>query len=487
MNTAMECYFMAFTVVLYALLVAIGAAHHEPWADEAQAWLVASDNSWLELQWKYLRHEGSPGLWHTILYLPAHLGLPYETSIASVAAVVAIAGVALFLWHSPLPSWLNALVPFTFFVLYQYAVVARSYCLFLVLLGLAALFLKTWSTRPLRLSIVLVLLSHVSVHGALLSLAFIAQVSADMFAGRREYRSWAAGRGAAAVALFALNGFVLLLLMQRPPDLAFAAIASETLGEGLTAGAHYAGMAFAGHALPLPVANIVLLFGGITLIWAAMRGAVFGLVGAVLLSILAGAQYSNVWHEGALFLAWLFGLWIAWDRFRPQDRFRQRLVTYITTAIVTLHVFYGVATWRQDLFDGYSGAREAARYLKERLAPGQTLWAYDFTAVAIQPYFDRPVFGNFTAAGEGKRFFLWSTRNFQSALPLLPKWQKQLCEHKPDLVFTLRESRYPEKFDVNAFEACGYEIEREFPGTIFFQGLRLNEMTYLLLRRRADS
>ena len=49
-----------FVFALYAILLAAVVSEHEPWMDEAQAWLLAKDSSLTELFVKYLRYEGSP-------------------------------------------------------------------------------------------------------------------------------------------------------------------------------------------------------------------------------------------------------------------------------------------------------------------------------------------------------------------------------------------------------------------------------------------
>jgi len=102
---------------IFATLLGIAVSHHEPWMDEAQAWLLAKDTGVKELLLKYLRYEGSPGLWHLILMVPAKLGLPYFT-INILSAVFAATGVWLFIKHAPFPPLIKILYPFTFFVFF---------------------------------------------------------------------------------------------------------------------------------------------------------------------------------------------------------------------------------------------------------------------------------------------------------------------------------------------------------------------------------
>jgi hypothetical protein len=110
---------------LYAGLLAAGIHQHEPWFDEAQAWLLARDSRLLDLINIHLRYEGSPGLWHLILSPVAQSGFPYA-SLNRIGALFAMFGVANFLLYAPFPLFIRILFPFSYFMLYQYAIVARS-------------------------------------------------------------------------------------------------------------------------------------------------------------------------------------------------------------------------------------------------------------------------------------------------------------------------------------------------------------------------
>src|ERR1700757_4394308 len=54
-------------------VVAFTLQYHEKWADEAQAWLIARDLDLKTIWFHELRYEGSPGLWHTILWAGQHV------------------------------------------------------------------------------------------------------------------------------------------------------------------------------------------------------------------------------------------------------------------------------------------------------------------------------------------------------------------------------------------------------------------------------
>src|SRR5215472_9725730 len=59
-------------LTLWIAVVGYTIQHHEKWADEAQAWLIARDLDLRTIWFHELRYEGSPGLWHTILWFAQH-------------------------------------------------------------------------------------------------------------------------------------------------------------------------------------------------------------------------------------------------------------------------------------------------------------------------------------------------------------------------------------------------------------------------------
>ena len=87
------------------ILITYGAAllftifHHEPWRDEAQAWLIARDIPLFSL-FNQMQYEGSPALWHIIIMPFAKLGFPYIT-INLVHFLIIYLAAAVFVYKSP--------------------------------------------------------------------------------------------------------------------------------------------------------------------------------------------------------------------------------------------------------------------------------------------------------------------------------------------------------------------------------------------------
>jgi hypothetical protein len=118
---------------LFALLLAMVTARHQMWEDELQAWLIVRDSSTLAELFHNLRYEGHPALWYLILYIPAHLSWnPIWMQVINFAIAVTTAW--LILSARTLHWAFRVLATFSFFVFFQYGVVARSYMLTAMLL-----------------------------------------------------------------------------------------------------------------------------------------------------------------------------------------------------------------------------------------------------------------------------------------------------------------------------------------------------------------
>ncbi|HEX8462251.1 MAG TPA: hypothetical protein VF623_12510, partial [Segetibacter sp.] len=206
---------------IYLLLMVMVVNKHEPWMDEAQAWLLAKDVSVKDLLVKYLRYEGSPGLWHLILMIPAKLGLPYFT-INIVSVIFSAVGVWLFLRYAPFPILIKILYPFSFFVFYQYGVVARSYCLISPILFLLAINYDKKMDRPYFFVFLLCLLSNISAHTFLIagSIAFIHVT--DIIKEWKTLTAKTKKNQAIALSVLAIMACIVVYIIMTPPDQLFA-------------------------------------------------------------------------------------------------------------------------------------------------------------------------------------------------------------------------------------------------------------------------
>jgi hypothetical protein len=174
----------AAILLALAALLGIGIAVHEPWSDEAQSWLLARDPSLAALLGTFLRYEGHPPLWYLLLkgLIAAHL--PYKSQNV-LSAAAALAASVMIVRTRPIPLLVRALLPFTYFLAWQYAVVARSYALVAPIVVGIALIYERRTERLALFTALLVAVMNVSVHGASMAAALAALYAVDVYRGKQ--------------------------------------------------------------------------------------------------------------------------------------------------------------------------------------------------------------------------------------------------------------------------------------------------------------
>ena len=396
-------------------LVSVGG-QHEPWFDEAQAWLIARDSTLRELFVERLRYEGSPGLWHLVLWALQRLGLSYG-QLALVPTAFAVTGAWLVLQQAPFPLAMRIGIVLSYWFGYQYAIAARSYALDALLIPLLAIGFASRLDRPLRYGLLVGLLANANAHGFMMAASLGAEWS---------WACWRSGRLALPVLRAGLAIAVVLGLLAvaqtwpTPPDATFAAAHPTGLRFDrvplLIGSAFVEGVGLFEAMLP---DNVTIALGAmVSLICILPSIRLFRTAGPdnlVLFLAMVGAllsfsvvTHASPWHAGFLFLAWLFCLWISWPSVgRLPERDRTLLVLGVG-AILTWSAADTLAAWRRDLADGYSAGAAAAKWIAT-VRPS-SLAGMGFKTLAVQPYFPANVFANQAGGAPSPAFYEWDRR-----------------------------------------------------------------------------
>jgi hypothetical protein len=391
-STFLQTHWYLPVLVLYVVLLAVTLAHHERWLDEAQAWLIARDAPLWEMLARVMRYEGSPPLWHLLLALPARLHAPYAVE-GLLGATSATFGVYLWLRYAPLPRWLTALMPFTYFLLYQYAVVARSYNLLLPLLaGLAILYPQRVARLP-RYAGLLALLALVSTHAFFIAALLGLLLAIDV--GRAWGTLAPVPRRAALLCFAGLAALAVLLaaMLKVPADhVLFTAYHLNAPATVLANALLRVNAVFLDAPWSLPFSLAVL---GISIAWFAHRRvlAVFLLPFTAVL-LLTSMIFYHPWHDGVLLLIWLFALWLSFQApATPAPRLRPALL--VTVALVVLvQGYWSAVAIPREIATPYSGAGAAVRYLVDHGLDTATIGGVGQYCAALQPYTARNLFVN---------------------------------------------------------------------------------------------
>ena len=139
--------------ILYIFLIFQIGYHHEPWADEAQSWLISRDKSFWGI-FQETKYEGHPFVWFYIerIFIKIFSVFTDVTKLYDWIFILPLIstsiGVYLLLFKSKFPLWIKLSVPFTFYIFYQYGVIARNHCLCFPMLAIIATFYQSRFKHP---------------------------------------------------------------------------------------------------------------------------------------------------------------------------------------------------------------------------------------------------------------------------------------------------------------------------------------------------
>lgn len=205
-----NCYFHSLVIFAYSVVVAFGVSYHEPWRDEAQAWLIARDLDSLGIL-KQMGYEGSPALWHFLLHLLAKSGLPYQTQ-AIIHATLAIICVSIFVIWSPFNKSIKTLFVFSYYISYEYAVIARNYNLSILFLFIIATIYPSRFNRPVAYSLPIFLLFNTNVHSYFAAVALLLLFAYEIIREKHSFEFYF------ALFIMITGGLIAVLQLIPPSD-----------------------------------------------------------------------------------------------------------------------------------------------------------------------------------------------------------------------------------------------------------------------------
>lgn len=165
--------FIAFSVTMFFF--------HELWYDEIQAYMLAKDASFHELIFVATHYEGHPPLFSLLLAIFAKTNVPMDFGLRIVSFMFSLIGAYLVIFKAPFKRWIRCLIPFTFFIFYQYTVICRPYAMMFAAFMLAACFYKTRNEKPIRYILSLYLLCWCSSYGILFAGCFCVIWTIEIF------------------------------------------------------------------------------------------------------------------------------------------------------------------------------------------------------------------------------------------------------------------------------------------------------------------
>ena len=438
-----EYIFYTIILILFVTLVSIVSLKHEYWADEANAWLIAADSSIVELFTKYLHTDGHPALFHLIIKFFQFFGLNYD-NFRIISILFSSLGVGIFLFKSNYKWYLKALLPFTYFIFYQYTVVTRGYCLVLLLLSCIAMLWEKRKEKCILFTIFTILLLSLESYTFLIAGSIYLLNIIDYI---KEYKQTKKHDKKLLTCLIVLFFAFLLTTIYVMPRSTNTFNHSDTI--------YYMSNSF---IIPFNASYVVKDIGSLAIIFLLgylllknQKKAIETIILLAPLLCFMSYKYCNLWHTGIMFLMILFIAWI-----HNYHKFKIFNIFMLLTCIV--QIYWTVNTSIYDYKESYSPAKEVADFIKTQDYENMKIYGLRFYESAINAYFDKNIFYNWN---KDTRFFYWNKNNIYYSYPYDTE---TLLKENVDMVITT-----PTYQKIDRTEMKKYYDEYIFDGSTYFQ------------------
>lgn len=205
-----------FLLLLWLMIACLSLSFHEIWRDEAQAWCIVRDSSFIDIC-KMARIEGHPILWYLFLFVPAKMGFSV-LSMQIISLLLIFAAVYLVLFKSPFSKFEKFIIIFSAGFIYYLPIVARNYSLIPLFLFILAILHPKRSKYPIFYSLIIVLLSHSHLYmlGFCFILAFLFLIE-----NRRKILP---------ISILTVNFFILFFVFFKVYDINYALMPDVRMG-----------------------------------------------------------------------------------------------------------------------------------------------------------------------------------------------------------------------------------------------------------------
>lgn len=460
-------------LIIFIIIALFVGAHHEPWADEAQGWLIARDASVSEILFEIERYEGTPPIWHLLLKFLIVLGYKYEY-LYLISVFFSSLGVGLMLFKLDIPKPLKILLPFTYFFLYEYTVKARSYCLIFPTLVLIADTYKDRESKPILYNFLLGFLATISLHTAIISgMLYIVELNEIFLKITNEKNTEKYQKEIWSMTILGILYILIIICVIPSQDVCVSINALNFQGDSPLVIFIYLLARF------LEAFTLSIDYGIVQIVISAIFVSI--LLFAILFKNKSSKLFISIFvplclflfliriathHIGIIFLTFLFCLYLSKESIVENNK---KVVIIMMVILSIIQIIWSVNTIIPEIKYNYSSCREVSNYIKTMDYKDMKIYAFGYYPVAILPYFEENIFCNDRG---GTTYYKWSIQN--------PDWEKVIDKEKgylesdlegmPDIIIlydTLATNNYDNlKEKVRNLE--NYK-ETHFEGQAFFK------------------
>ena len=382
-NKKFKIFIQLIVIVVFIILSVFVALHHEHWSDEAQAFLIARDSNFLGII-NCCRYEGAPPLWSLIIKVFILLGGTYNTFFI-LPIIFSVIGMAIFEFKVDAPLYIKILLPFTYFIFYQYTIVERNYCLVFPVMMLIAITYKDRMKKPIIYATEIFLLTSICAYTYAIAASLFLLYLFDFYPERNGFEN--RKRILTAITLMAI-GFATILFMCIPANDAYFPQSSgigpmqiifrSTIGiESMTELAFWLISSGVAIFIILCIAlekdnkkhkfiDLFVLTGFLFVVYLKMR--------------------CQIWHIGIFTILLI-------TYFSMNDMIKNNImVKLLLTLICCVQIVWTFSASTYDIQNNFSASKDVANYLTTLDCKNKTIFGCGYSVTAIQPYFDYNIF-----------------------------------------------------------------------------------------------
>lgn len=447
--------------VLYCVLLFIGVGHHEPWADEAQAWLMARDSTLIGMVTHNLRYVGHPLLWYLLLMLPSRT-MPYF-ALGYIGVFFAIMGIFVMYFFTSIPRIIKIVFSFSYFLFYQYALVARGYVVLPLLFFLVAILHKDRFKKPYLYLTVLSLIAMTSVHGTLVAVSIFGLNLLSLLRDKKKLKKDLIYSGIIFTAI------ILFVVYQiwPPKDLTFSSSYNFSPIRFIVFGTWIFMDAFS----VSPILSAIFIFTSV--VWFKLRNTLlYFLMPLLTVLLFFSVKYYNSWHQGILVLIWMFAYIISLKtevnkKDVQVERYIHKAFNILIVLIFSIQIYWSASAFRSDFAFNYSAGKDTANYLIKSNLQDKKIFAVGYWTTSVLPYFNRNIFIN-GSSGDGS-YWQWSPE--VDSNPTV----RDAVAYDPDVILVSRP-----RVDLTI---SGYKLKTIIKGSIFWKsGIKENNNIAIFLK-----
>lgn len=375
--------------ICFCFLTIFLSCFHEMWLDEFQSWGISKDSLY-NILFIIPHNEGHPPLWHLILKLFSSLNINAELGLRIPNFLFIFSAIWLLVFKSPFHRSIRLLLPFTYFLFYQYAIISRPYSIFAFAIFLSAVFYKTRNENPFKLIFALILLCLSSAYGIIFASGICIAWFIEII-NKQNFMNFIKtfvkdSRFKSMLLLFIV---CLILIAEFLPTKNTSAVNHILQGNdvpkfiysflGLIADTtifdfyNYSSQINQNAVFYNPLFYICCLLGliiNILLISFFKRYNKFLLffIPYFLFCLFSGLVYCSAHHIGLLFIFLIFVFWCTLDEenISIQDfKNEQKLLSLFILFTFLIQIYWSCSAFKNELLYQYTSSKQIAQYIKQ--------------------------------------------------------------------------------------------------------------------------